>query len=94
MAIVVEQQERRVNWFAIAVFLFLLAVIFGGGYFLFFAPTPAIELITPEPLHDAEALSQVTLDPASVINSPAFKNLRRYGTPPAGGNTGKQNPFQ
>lgn len=93
MAIIVEQQQRKINWFAIVIFVFLLAVIFGGGYFLFFAPTPGIEIIAPTDLASAEKLSELTLDPSQVINNPALKGLRQQGTVPSTGTLGKQNPF-
>ena len=93
MAIIVPQQQRKTNWFAILVFVFLLLVILGGGYFLFFAPTPGIEIITPTPLESAEKLSQVKLDPSKIINDPILKTFRQYGTVPSTGNVGRPNPF-
>lgn len=93
MSIIVEQRERKINWFAVCVFLFLFAVIGGGGYYLFFAPTPGIEVITPAPLRSAEAVSRVRFDPAGILNNPTLKNLRQQGTTPGIGSIGKRNPF-
>lgn len=93
MAIIIEQRERKINWFAVFVFLFLLAVIVGGGYYLFFSPTPGIEVITPAPLESAEALSRATFDPAGILNDPVLKKLRQKETSPGVGAIGKQNPF-
>lgn len=93
MAILIEQQERKTNWFAIFVFLFLLAVIAGGGYFLFFSPTPAIDIIIPSSLDTAEALSEVQINPSAIINNPVLKGLRQYGSSPSIGTVGRQNPF-
>lgn len=93
MAILLQQQKRKTNWFAVFVFLFLIAVIFGGGYFLFFAPTPGIDIIIPASLGTAEKISKVHIDPAQIINDPMLKNLRHYGTAPSAGNVGRKNPF-
>lgn len=93
MAIIIEQRERSINWFAVCVFLFLFAVIVGGGYYLFFAPTPGIEMITPAPLESSEALSRATFDPVGILNNPVLKGLRQQGISPGVGNLGRRNPF-
>lgn len=81
------------NWFAVSVFVFLLAVIVGGGYYLFFSPTPGIEVIAPLPLASAEDLAQAKLDVAGILNNPVLKGLRQYGSAPGVGSVGKRNPF-
>jgi hypothetical protein len=93
MALIIEQNRRSVNWFGILVFLFLLAVIFGGGYFLFFGPTPAIEIIAPVQLESAERISEVKFDAGKIIESPVLKTFREYGTVPGVGSLGRPNPF-
>lgn len=93
MAIIIEQHERRINWFAVFAFLFLFTVIGGGGYYLFFAPTPGIEVITPVPLQFAETLSHATFDPSGILNNPVLKGLRQQGTAPSVGSIGRHNPF-
>jgi hypothetical protein len=93
MAIIIPRETRAINWFAVGVFVFLLLVIAGGGYFLFFAPTPGIELIAPIELQSAERLSAVKLDSAAIVNDPVLKTLRQYGTPPLTQTSGRRNPF-
>ena len=94
MALIMEQKQvRGVNWFAVFVFIFLLAVIAGGGYFLFFAPTPYIDTIVPSSLDMTDRLSQAQFDLSNIINNPTLKTLHEYGTVPAVGSLGKQNPF-
>lgn len=93
MAILIEQQNRKTNWFAIFIFLFLFAVILGGGYFLFFSPTPGIDVIIPNSLESVEALSEVQIDPSAIVANPILKNLRQYGSEPSIGTVGRQNPF-
>lgn len=93
MALIIEQTRRSVNWFGILVFIFLLGVIFGGGYFLFFGPTPAIEIIAPVELGAADKIAGIKLDAGKVIESPVLKTFKQYGTDPGVGNLGRQNPF-
>lgn len=88
-----EVRERKTNWFAILIFLFLLAVIGGGGYFLFFAPTPGIEIIAPPSLQETEAISEAAFDPGPIVNDPVLKTFREYGTTPSVGNLGRSDPF-
>jgi hypothetical protein len=93
MALIIEQTRRSVNWFGIAVFIFLLAVIFGGGFFLFFGPTPAIEIIAPVQLDATEKISNIKLDAGKIIESPVLKGFKQYGTVPGVGSLGRPNPF-
>ena len=93
MAVVLEQQKRKTNWFAVVVFIFILAVILGLAYFLFFAPTPGIEIIAPSQLEEAAGLAELELDSNKLISDPVLKSLKQYGTQPSIGVLGKDNPF-
>lgn len=82
MAIVIEQEKRRVNWFGIGLAFILVA----GGvtliYFLFFAPTPLIEKVAPpQDLQTIKAISEVNLQPETILNDPLFKSLKQYVPP-------------
>jgi hypothetical protein len=93
MALIIEQTRRSVNWFGIFVFIFLLFVIVGGGYFLFFGPTPAIEILAPVELNAAQNIADIKLDAGKIIESPVLKSFQQYGTAPGVGNLGRSNPF-
>ena len=94
MAIIVEQNKKKgMSWLVILVVLFLMAIIFAGGYYLFFAPTPGIEVVAPLGLRSAVDLSKITFDPSSVVNSQQFKSLKVYTGLPSVGNLGRSNPF-
>lgn len=94
MAIVIEQNKKRFSWFGFFITLFFFGVIFAGGYYLFFAPTPGIEILAPLPLQSAAELARLTFDPASVVNSREFKRLKIYTGVPSTGVLGRSNPFQ
>lgn len=93
MAIVVEQEKKKVNWItALSVVVFLIVVFF-GGYYLFFKQPELIDVVVPAELERLRIISSVRFDPREVVDSPVFKGLRDFsGTVPAP-RTGKANPF-
>ncbi len=93
MAILIEEEKRPVNWLAILMAIFIMAVLGAGTYYLFFAPTPAIEIILPATLQSANQITNIAADPATVLTSEAFKSLKVYGREPSVGQTGRANPF-
>jgi len=95
MAIVLKEQKRKANWFAIIVFLFLLVVILITAYFLFFASVPGIETIAPTSLKSVSQISREAelFDPTTIVSDPVLKTLRQYGGLPSTGNLGRSNPF-
>jgi len=93
MAIVLEGEKRRFDWKLPALILAITGVLGGGIYFLFFAPTPAIEVIVSPAVRSTSELSSIRFDPAAVVNSEEFRSLRRYGSDPTIGRVGRSNPF-
>lgn len=93
MAIVFEQKKNSFGFFRLLIVLFLLTVIGGTVYYLFFAPVPGIEVVAPLTLQQAEELSQIQFDPASVVGSPQFKRLKVYTGLPGTGVLGRPDPF-
>jgi len=93
MALIIEQNKRSINWFGILVFIFLLGVILFGGYFLFFGPTPVIEIIAPVELGTADKIARIKLDAGKIIESPILKSFKQYGADVGVGNLGRSNPF-
>lgn len=93
MAIVVEQEKKKVNWITALSVAVFLAVVFFGGYYLFFKQPELIDVVAPAELERLRAISSVRFDPREVVDSPAFQGLRPFaGTVPTP-LTGKANPF-
>jgi hypothetical protein len=93
MAIVVEQETKKVNWMTVISVVVFLAVMFFGAYYLFFKQPELIDVVAPAELERLSALSSVRFDPRDVVDSPVFQGLRDFSgtvTPPR---TGKANPF-
>lgn len=93
MAIVLEEQKKGISWFAISVFIFLFLVVFGGGYYLFFAPTPGIEFIAPSSLRSVSEIAEVEFNPADVVSNPILGTLQLNGGLPTTGSLGRPNPL-
>ncbi|MBI4160226.1 hypothetical protein HY504_03600 [Candidatus Wolfebacteria bacterium] len=83
MAIVVEQQKRNINWFALAVVSVSAGVIGLAVYFLFFSPVPLIERVAPagEGFERIKTVSRIEFRPERVLGNSVFKILRPYGAP-------------
>lgn len=88
-----EQKSNKSAIFKIALLALIVLVLAFGIYYVFFAPTPAFEVIAPLPLQTAQEISKRSIDPANVINSQAFRNLRNYAPLPTIGLIGRSNPF-
>ena len=88
-----EQQKKPVDVFAVIVVAFIIAVIAGIVYFLFFAPTPGFDIVVPAPLRVASEISAAEVDPSTVLNSKSFRSLRVYTGLPTSGALGRENPF-
>lgn len=94
MAIIFEQQKKSINWVPLVVTAFLVAFVAFAIYYLFFAPTPRIEIVLPAALERAQQISTITfIDPKEVIQSDPFKKLRSYVPAPMPAQLGRPNPF-
>jgi len=94
MAIVFEKQKKPINWIMILSIAFAIIFIGALTYYLFFAPTPQIDIVLPQPLDQAKTISSLEFtDPSVVVNSPSFQSLRQYVGTPGVGTLGRSNPF-
>ena len=94
MAIVFEQSKKSVNWVPILFTVFILGFLAFAAYYLFFAPSPKLDIVLPAPLERASQISKLEfIDVATILNSTAFRRLQNYVGPPASGRLGRSNPF-
>lgn len=93
MAILIQQKKNGINWFAISITTFAVAFVVFGIYYLFFAPTPGIEIVVPSTLDTASRITSLEVDPSAVLNSRQFRLLRVYTGLPSVGQVGRSNPF-
>ena len=93
MAIIIEEEKRKINWFALAVIILIIATIITATYYLFFAPTPLIERVAPARLQSLQELSHIRWQPEAIINNPNFQILKQYVNPIEIGPVGNTDPF-
>jgi len=93
MAIIIEEEKRKINWFAFGVVIIIIAVLSAAIYYLFFASTPFAEKVAPPQLQSISELSSIKLQPEAIVNNPYFQILKPYVNPIQIGPIGKTNPF-
>jgi len=95
MAIVFEQAKKPINWVGLLFIVFIVGFLIFAVYYLFFAPSPKLDIVLPPPLERASQIISITefVNPDAVVNSTAFKRLRTYVGQPAIGVLGRENPF-
>jgi len=94
MAIIFEQSKKSVNWVKILFVVFVVGFLIFVAYYLFFAPSPKLDIVLPDPLQRASQISNIDfVDPGQVLNHQNFKRLQNFVAPPLISNLGRSNPF-
>lgn len=93
MAIVIQEEKRNINWFALVVFILIIAAIVGAIYYLFFLQPSLIEKLAPPQLQSIKELAKIKLNPEEIVNNPRYQILKMYVNPIEIGPMGKNNPF-
>lgn len=94
MAIVVEEERRGPGIFSILGVVLVLGILFGGTYYLFFAPAPLVEIVAPQELEATSAVSKIELNFTGVTDSNLYRALKQYVQEPELGSAGRPNPFE
>ncbi|MBI2592960.1 MAG: hypothetical protein HYW37_02315 [Candidatus Colwellbacteria bacterium] len=94
MAIIVEEEKRGPSLFLVLGTLIVLGALFAGTYYLFFAPAPLVEIVSPKELETTSAVTKIELDPSGVTDSNIYKGLRQYVQKPELVSPGRVNPFE
>ncbi len=94
MAIVISEGKRKINWFAIAVGIFLIVVFGAIIYSLFFIKTPLFDVVFPVEIRSLDELAKIELDPRKVFDHPVYGTLRQFiPLLDIGATTIRENPF-
>ncbi len=95
MAIIIEEEKRKINWFNLAVGVLIIVLLGVAIYYLFFVSPELIEKMTPARLQSLEELSSIKLEPEEILNNPNFQILKQYTNPIEIKEelVGKTNPF-
>ena len=81
MAIVIEEEKRIINWFAVLVVMAIFAIIGVAAYYLFFINPSSINVVVPSNLGKMKETIKIKFNPGEVLDSPALKDLKIYVTP-------------
>lgn len=97
MAIVVEEEQNKVNLMRLGGWLAILIAFGAAIYYIFFAAPELVVISPPASLTTITPIAQVALHPEDVLNSPSFTALKAppFALPsPAGpAPVGRPNPF-
>jgi hypothetical protein len=75
MALIVEENEKKSNVFAIVGWLIFLGIAAAAVYYLFFEKPELVVIPSSGTLSAITPITQTGLDPATVAESPAFRAL-------------------
>ncbi len=78
MAIVLEEEKKRINWFVVGIVLVILAVSAAAVYYLFVVNPASVEVIVPAGLKNLKETVQIKFDPQEISENPAIKKLQKY----------------
>ncbi len=93
MAITVEQEKKKVNWFNLILVVLFIVVIFLVTYFVFFKKPELINVVAPGSLQSINQISQIQLDPTPVVQTLNKYFTGNYGGTPSIPTPGRTNPF-
>ena len=95
MAIIVEEDKRKVNIVRIAGWIAVILVIGIAIYYIFFVTPESIILPQPAGLNSITPLASISLHPETVLNSPGYTALKvpNFPLPNAQAPAGRTNPF-
>lgn len=95
MAIVIEEEKREINWYALIIAVVVIAVIGATIYFLFFIKPELAEVVVPSRLKELPEIVKIKLNQADVFeNSFVKNNLNKYVEPIISEGAYNSNPFQ
>ncbi|MBI2515092.1 hypothetical protein HYV91_02855 [Candidatus Wolfebacteria bacterium] len=94
MAIIVEEEKNKFNWFSLGMALVILFAVVIAVYYLFFSSVPLIEKVIPERVQSIREISSADFRPDAILNNDVFKILRQYvNAPEVSENPARPNPF-
>ncbi len=97
MAILIEEKKSTSSLFRLIGWLVVVIILIVAAYYIFFVAPPALVIVPSSSLQGISPISQATLQPTDVLNSPSFQALKppSFALPTAQGPAavGRVNPF-
>ena len=94
MAILIEEEKKKINWFALLSIIVVAGILFATVYYLFFINPESIEVIVPHRLKVLEQVEQIKFNPAEILDNPILRNLTQKVAPIIPEPTFNSNPFK
>ncbi len=83
MAIIVEEEQKKSNLFGVVGWLVFLAIAGAAVYYVFFAQPELVAIPASGTLGMIAPITQTSLHPETVVQSPAFQSLKSTITLPS-----------
>ena len=98
MAFVIEEKKNKVNLLRLTGWIVVIGILLAAIYYIFFVAPPLLVVVPPaNGLQNITPISQATLQPLDVLNSPSFQALKppsfALPTPQGPAAVGRVNPF-
>ena len=87
-----EERNTKMTIRVIAGVIVVIGLV-AATYVLFFTKPPQIEVFAPPEVQTISKISEISVDPKALTNSPEYKALDEHIPLPALGEFGRQNPF-
>jgi len=94
MAILIEEEKKRINWFALLGAIIVIGILAATAYYMFFINPSSIDVVIPHRLKALEQVDQIKFNPAEILDNPALKNLSPKMIPFIPQPTFNANPFK
>lgn len=95
MAIVVEEERKRINWVFIFSVLIILFALGATVFYIFFINPEQVEVFISPQLKSLTQFEKINFTPNDLLNNSKFKELKNYieFVLPSKESIGKSNPF-
>ncbi len=93
MAILMEEEKRKINWFTLAIVVAVVVILGLTIYYIFFISPSTIEVIVPSRLKLLQETEQLKFDPNEILNNDMLKNLKPQVAPVIPEPASNINPF-
>lgn len=92
MAIIIEENKKNINWFALAIILAILILVGASVFYLFFVNPAIIETVIPDNLKTIKKASEM-INSTDIFSSQNLSNLKVWVPSIQPEQTFNANPF-
>ncbi len=94
MAILIEEEKKRINWFALLGIIIVIGILSATAYYLFFVNPSSIDVIIPHRLKTLQNVEQIKFNPAEILDNPVLRSLAPKVAPIIPEPSFNSNPFR